>query len=213
MGRNDGPDNERPRHRVRVEGFAMMACPVDRALYDEFCADTGHQRPPFWDKPYLAHAQQPATGVSWSDASAFALWLGARIGRELRLPTEAEREWAARGGRLDALFPWGDEVLEPPCGPLGEGPALLRATPPNGYGLYHMADGVHEWCADWYDAGWYAHSPVKNPTGPATGKRRAARGGSWRHAIRVTAVTARSSLPPDYRYEDFGFRLVTSSLP
>jgi formylglycine-generating enzyme required for sulfatase activity len=71
-----------------------------------------------------------------------------------------------------------------------------------------MADGVHEWCSDWYDADYYRSSPLDDPRGPTSGTRRVGRGGSWRHHVPVTPTRARSSLPPDHRYADFGFRLV-----
>ena len=77
---------------------------------------------------------------------------------------------------------------------------------PNGYGLYNMAVGVHEWCSDRYAAGFYAASPDRNPQGPSGGDRRVARGGSWRHAIRYSRCAGRSSLGPEKTFNDFGFR-------
>ncbi|MFQ5471582.1 MAG: formylglycine-generating enzyme family protein [Dehalococcoidia bacterium] len=79
---------------------------------------------------------------------------------------------------------------------------------PNGYGILDMGFNVHEWCSDWYDPSYYTISPERDPQGPLDGKRRASRGGAWRHLLKVSRCAARSSIPPDYRYNDYGFRLV-----
>ncbi|HWC30728.1 MAG TPA: SUMF1/EgtB/PvdO family nonheme iron enzyme, partial [Dehalococcoidia bacterium] len=76
--------------------------------------------------------------------------------------------------------------------------------------LVDIGFNVHEWCSDWYDAGYYAVSPEQDPQGPPAGERKASRGGAWRHAVKVSRCSARSSIPPDYRYNDYGFRLVVS---
>lgn len=224
MGCNHAAANQSPAHRVRVAAFFMMRCPVSRAEYTRFLVATGHPAPALWDEPRFADAQQPAVGCNWYDAKAFAGWLadfgdtpvspqpefaGIPVSPQwvLRLPTEAEREWAATGGALFTVYPWGNAPLDTPLGPIGDGPLLLGTTPPNGFGLHHMCDGVHEWCEDWYDANAYTRAGFE-PVGPSGGTRKVARGGSWRHRTRVTATRARSSLPPDHRYADFGFRLV-----
>jgi formylglycine-generating enzyme required for sulfatase activity len=70
-----------------------------------------------------------------------------------------------------------------------------------------MCDNVHEWCSDWYVPDYYAVSPERDPTGPDTGERRASRGGSWRHHIKMSRCAARSSIPPEFQYADYGFRI------
>jgi formylglycine-generating enzyme required for sulfatase activity len=81
----------------------------------------------------------------------------------------------------------------------------------NGYGLLCMADNVHEWCSDWYGPRYYEESPTESPAGPECGTRRASRGGAWRHREKVTRVSARSSIPPEYAYSDYGFRVYSDA--
>jgi formylglycine-generating enzyme required for sulfatase activity len=186
MGSSTEPaqDDERPPHWVEVDAFEMCIYPVvDRTTGD-----------------------RPATSVSWHDAVA---WCAAR--GDVRLPTEAEWEWAARGGLVGARYPNGNDI---PAwlpnggrGPL-EAPWPVTLGEPNGYGLFGIGANIHEWCADWHSATYYAESPVKNPTGPASGVRRVSRGGAWRHAITISRCAQRSKIGPDLRYTDYGFRVV-----
>jgi len=99
---------------------------------------------------------------------------------------------AARGGLEGRLYPWGDELPPDATQPLDR-PRRVASRAPNGYRLYDMCENVHEWCSDWFNA-----------------TRRASRGGSWRHQITVSRCDARSSLPPDFRYNDYGFRVARS---
>lgn len=214
MGSEDGQDNERPVHEVHVSGFGIARVPVTNREYGLFLADTAVPLPKGWQAPRFADPHQPVVGVSWFDAAAYCAWLSAQTQEPYRLPTEAEREKAARGGFEGNRFPWGDEMPEW-MEPVGRGAAHERPDRvgqdrPNGYGLHNMGDLVHEWCADWYDAEFYARSPTQDPVGADRGERRASRGGSWRHRIRVTRCAARSSLPPDRRFTDYGFRLARS---
>ena len=164
-------------------------------------------RPPNW-RTAFNDPQQPVVSVSWLDAKAYCNWISQALGKTFRLPTEAEWERAARGGVEDSLYPWGDcqpQELPKYAERWKTGPEPVGLFSPNAYGLYNLGDNVHEWCSDWYDAGYYAISPVRSPQGPATGIRRASRGGSWRHHIKVTRTAARSSIPPEFQYADYGF--------
>jgi formylglycine-generating enzyme required for sulfatase activity len=205
MGSESGRDDETPIHGVHVDAFALAIYPVRRWEYAIFVQATGHPPTKFWNDPRFQLPNQPVVGPSWFDAVAYCEWLSSRTGKRYRLPTEAEREKAARGGMEGREYPWGDEIpadLHGPNPPLEE----VGTEGPNGYGLCDMSVGVHEWCSDRYSAGYYAVSPESNPQGPSAGERRVARGGSWRHAIRYSRCAGRSSLGPEKTFNDFGFR-------
>lgn len=211
MGSRGRAEDEAPEHRVFVSAFEMARAPVTRRDYALYLAATGAPPPPSWDEPRFSEPRQPVVGVNWFEAARFCEWLSAESHLTLRLPTEAEREKASRGGVEGLDFPWGNDPAGGGHtlirGPL-KGPLVVTETAPNGYGLFHMADNVHEWCLDFYDEHTYRASPRENPRGPDAGTRRASRGGSWRHQIVVTRSAARSSIPPELRYTDYGFRWV-----
>ncbi len=203
-------DDENPAHPVHLSPFRLARMPVLRAEYQEFLAATNHPAPPFWSEPAFGDPRMPAVGPSWDDAVAYCAWLGSRIAEPVRLPTEAEWEFAARAGR-EVLYPWGNEPPESLpdysvrwC----NGPEVSDAYPSlHPLGFFGLGENVHEWCSDRYDAGYYCVSPVDDPLGPPTGTRRASRGGSWRHQIKASRCAARSSIPAHLRYADYGFRI------
>lgn len=214
MGSSSGQDCERPVHRVWIDAFLLAATQVTNAEYASFLRATSALPPPFWRHPNFNHPQQPVTGVSWIEATRYCEWLRSQTARSYRLPTEAEWELAARGGLEQKQFPWGDD---PPQSLPGyatrwqTGPEPVARYAPNGFSLYDVCDNVHEWCNDWYEPNYYSASPERNPRGPELGadkgKRKASRGGSWRHHIKVARCSARSSIPPEFQYADYGFRL------
>ena len=202
FGCDTGRPDERPARMVALPDFQAARRPITNAEYLAFVQATGHQLPGFIEDERFSGPEQPVVGVSWHDANAYCAWLRSVTGLAFRLPSEAEREYAARGGLAGADWPWGEEPPDQ-CAELMDIARLERPHVPgpvccNGFGLMCMADNVHEWCQDWYVAG---------PGAPPSAKRKSSRGGSWRHAIKFTRVSARSSIPPEYQYNDYGFRV------
>ena len=210
MGQDDGRDEERPVHRVAVAPFLLARLQVTNADYDRFVQSARRSPAPFRGAAGFDDPRHPVVAVSWHDAQAYCEWLSGISGRVFRLPTEAEWEFAARGGLRGRLYPWGDE---PPqarsryAQRWKDGPEPVGASESNGYGLFEMCENVHEWCADWYDPRYYDVSPGENPRGPVSGSRKASRGGSWRHHVKIARCAARSSIPPEFQYADYGFRV------
>ncbi len=220
MGSGEGSGNERPEHKVSLDGYFIDQFEVTISLYAKFLAATKRHAPPLWDEDAEGSAgNRPAVGVNWVDADAYCKWAGKR------LPTEAEWEKAARGidGRK---YPWGN--MQPfvdianynrgqwvsyaitliPVETLG-GMSVRHGTKEGGkspYGLYQMAGNAAEWVADWYDREYYAKSPDRNPTGPTEGDKRVIRGGSWSDLPAGVRSTARVAADPDFRDLTLGFR-------
>lgn len=168
--------------------------------------------------------RHPAVHISWFDAQAFCQWAG------VRLPTEAEWEYAARAGHTGRRFPWGDE-LEPDghfrCN-IWQGTfpdentgadgylttAPVRSFAPNDFGLYQTSGNVWEWCADWFSPDYYSHSPDRHPAGPSEGTHRVMRGGS--HLCHESycnryRLAARYANTPESSSGNLGFRVVHAS--
>ncbi|NEA48938.1 formylglycine-generating enzyme family protein [Streptomyces sp. SID10815] len=170
---------------------------------------------------FRARQQHPVTQVSWHDAAAYCAWSGTR------LPTEAEWEYAARGGLERKRYPWGDELAPrgremltiwqgdfPRAAPgARNGTSPVRSHRPNGFGLHHTVGNVWEWCADWFSPDHHRTGPREAPTGPPAGPARVMRGGS--HLCHVSycnryRVAARSSNTPDSSTGNIGFRVARS---
>ena len=214
---DEGEANERPVHRVQLDAFYMDVHEVTVGQFREFVQQSGYKYGGNWDSVarYSPGDDYPMVNVSWNEATAYAKWAGKR------LPTEAEWEYAARGGLVGKRYSWGDdESLARDyanydgtdgkdkweyCSPVGSFAA-------NGYGLYDMAGNVWEWCQDWYDGDYYSSSPATNPPGPDTGTLRVLRGGFWNLSTLSLRVAYRNYRNPTYRSYNYGFRCV-SGLP
>jgi formylglycine-generating enzyme required for sulfatase activity len=178
-----------------------------------------------WDAPEgpgsdnLQREDHPVVHVSWSDAVAYSQWTGQR------LPTEAEWEYAARGGLEQKLYPWGDKLRPDgqhlcniwqgdfPNQDTGEdgycGTSPVDAFPPNGYGLYSVTGNTWEWCADWFDVEFHRNADLSDPKGPPTGTCRVMKGGSFlchKSYCNRYRVAARTSNTPDSSSSNIGFR-------
>jgi len=210
MGSDTG--DEAPTHRVWVDAFYLDKHEVTNQDYKEFIDSTGHPAPPFFKERDLNQPDQPVVGVSYYDAVSYAHWAGKR------LPTEAEWEYAARGGLPGKKHPWGDDDPFTRCNyaPIHRGgkeadghacSAPVGSYAPNGFVLYDMAGNVWEWCQDFYDSLYYRVSPDSNPSGPDSGYVRVLRGGSWL-SIKPKHLTcsSRLELRPFVKDRYYGFR-------
>jgi iron(II)-dependent oxidoreductase len=213
MGSQSEGDHN-PAHKVRVDTFYIDKYEVTNAQYHKFVEETGARLPEFWGmKKYRSGPEfpkHPVIGVSWPEAVAYAEWAGKR------LPTEAEWEYAARGGLVGKEYPRGNELKPEDANrwrwetlsPSGGGILQVGQYPPNGYGLHDMAGNVAEWVADYYADDYYKSSPAKDPRGPAKGKFRVFRGGGWHSGPSCNRVYYRNALPPQWRDFNVGFRCV-----
>ncbi len=211
-GPEEGRADERPQRTVYVNGFAIDKYEVSNSRYIEFLNETLHKPPfnvygegPLTEEPGIAHL--PVVQVTWHDAVDYCFWAGKR------LPTEAEWEKAARGDD-ERLFPWGNEPPTPDRAVFdGEWKGKKTLQPVNSLpegqsdsGIFHLAGNVREWTQDWYDLGYYAKSPDKNPKGPETGILKVIRGGSWRSFDSDLRVNSRGKGGFALKTHGIGFR-------
>ncbi|MEL7531844.1 MAG: SUMF1/EgtB/PvdO family nonheme iron enzyme [Bacteroidota bacterium] len=217
MGSEEGGD-ESPRHQVQLSDFAIGRTEVTVLQWQIYCFAIGKAMP---DKPsWGLNGDNPIMRVDWSEAVAYAAWLSERMGATYRLPTEAEWEYAARGGQQEKekAYPYsGGENLSALAWFYDNSESRTQAVAakkPNALGLYDMSGNVYEWCSDWYSRGYYevckAQGSRSNPQGPENGVSRVRRGGSWDDGASSCRVANRFSNYPDRWYNRLGFRLARS---
>ena len=207
-------DDETPQHNVMLGATLIGKYPVTNREYRAFVMATGYRQPGHWENGEIPAGKQehPVVNVSWQDAVAFCEWGSQASGQRLRLPSEAEWEYAARGtdGRT---YPWGEGIDSSRAnyaGNIGDTTAVGRyASGASPYGALDMAGNVWEWVADWY--GPYAVGSASNPTGPASGDGRVLRGGSWGFNVVFTRSAYRYWDLPSVTYDNSGFRCARSN--
>lgn len=208
----DGGNDEKPTHSVRLSTFKISKTEVTVAQYRKFCESIGYTMP---EEPDLGwQDNHPIVNVSYQDALFFCEWLSEETGKRYSLPTEAQWEFAAKGGNRSRgyKFSGGNSILfvgwfEDSSGGKTHEVATKK---PNELGLYDMSGNVWEWCRDWYDGDYYASSPSTNPKGPSSGAYRVLRGGSWYYSATNCRVASRGSIDPSGRSDDDGFRVALS---
>jgi formylglycine-generating enzyme required for sulfatase activity len=205
----------RPRHEVYLDGYYMGVTEVTNRQFSRFVEQTGYitvveqesrkgrlygvykdgrwgEVPGAgWNTPegegtsLEGRMDHPVIHITWYDADAFCRWLADHAGMNVRIPTEAQWEKAARAGDDTLIYPWGREIsaglanVEVP-GESPGGTVPVAGYEPNHYGLYDLGGNVSEWTRDWFEKAYYERSPARNPAGPKEGEIKSRRGGHWR---------------------------------
>ena len=202
-------DSDELLHKASIGDFKISKYEITFDLFDAYCDTIGIPKP---NDEGWGRGNRPVVNVTWREANNFAKWMGGR------LPTEAEWEYAAKGG---GNLPFGkSECLSNKTANFDNNSKQLRCNDfekvgktlpvgslePNGYGLYDILGNVYEWCSDWY--GEYQAGTSVNPTGPQTGNVKVNRGGSWANSATSCKVSSRESGTSEFRGNRIGFRIV-----
>ena len=200
---DDEEDDEKPIHSVTLSDFYIGKYVVTQKEWKEIMGS---------NPSYFKGDDLPVEQVNWDDIQVFLARLNSNTDKNYRLPTEAEWEYAARGGSQTVNYKysgsnnfnvvaWFEENSGEKTHPVGR-------KQPNELGIYDMTGNVWEWCNDWYDENYYSESPSKNPQGPESGSYRVRRGGSWDDSASYCRAVYRNNFTPDGRRKLMGFRLV-----
>ena len=195
-------DHEKPAHKVTVSSFSIGQTEVTQELWQAVMGNNPSE---------FKGAKRPVEKVSWDDCQEFLRKLNAATGKHFRLPTEAEWEYAARGGNLSKDYKYsGSNSIGSVAwyyDNSGSQTHPVATKSPNELGIFDMSGNVWEWCQDWYGDKYYGSSPSSNPIGPSSGSYRVNRGGSWFSDAGVCRVSSRDADSPDYRFINLGLRL------
>lgn len=200
-------DDEKPRHKVTLDSYCMAETQVTQALWEAVMGD---------NPSLFKGGNRPVEFVTWNDCQEFLKKLNALTGMQFRLPTEAQWEYAARGGKCSKGYKYAggnnlDNVAWWDGNSNGE-THDVKQKEPNELGLYDMAGNVNEWCNDWFDENYYANSPEHNPQGSGSDYLRVLRGGSWCSDARLCRLSYRGEYGPNYCPDTYGLRLALLSL-
>jgi formylglycine-generating enzyme required for sulfatase activity len=208
---SEASPDEQPVHPVTLRSYEIARFPVTVAEYAGF-VEEGGPLPGNWGLQ-KRHWNHPAVKVNWHEAVAYCEWLSRKTGRNVRLPTEAEWERAARGPR-NTKYPWGDDPIHPSRANYFKS-IIGAATPvglyPNGANserIFDLIGNVWEWCSDWYRDKGYGPDLIDNPQGPREGEYRVLRGGSWDEGPEYCRASYRIWFRPGHRLAFIGFRCV-----
>ena len=197
---SDAWDNEKPTHSVMLSSYYIGQTEVTQALWTAVMGSNPSE---------FRGDRRPVERVSWNDCQTFISRLNAKTGKNFRLPTEAEWEYAARGGHSGgSLYAGSDNISNVAWYEDNSGNEThnVATKSPNSLGIYDMSGNVYEWCQDWY--GDYSSSSQTNPKGPSNGDLCVLRGGSWCYFARFCRVSNRFVNAPSYSFGDLGLRLV-----
>ena len=204
MGSNSGEDDEKPVHDVTLSSYYIGKYEVTQAQWRAVMGT---------NPSYFKNCDDcPVEQVSWNDVQGYIQKLNTQTGKQYRLPTEAEWEYAARGGNKSRNYTYsGSDDINSVAwygGNSGDKTHTVGGKQYNELGIYDMTGNVWEWCADWY--GNYSSARATNPKGPSTGGDRLLRGGSFNNRAQDCRSALRGMLNPGSEYSNFGFRLVFS---
>ena len=208
-----GGSNEQSTHQVTLSTYQISKTEVTVAQYRRYCNATGVSMPkePRWGW----QSSHPIVNVSWNDAINYCDWLSEELDQNITLPTEAQWEFAARGGTKSKGYKYAGGRSIASVGWYGANSGdkthEVASKKANELGLYDMSGNVWEWCLDWYDGDYYSASPAKNPKNTSKGERkfRVLRGGSWGYSATGCRVSLRDSYEPAYGSSSYGFRVVS----